>query len=397
MRRSLIVAAVLVVGGAAIFAAVQMRAKNAAAAAREQSQQQTATAAIPVIAATAQARNVPIILRGLGTVQAYNTVAIKSRVEGAVTKINFKEGQAVHAGDVLVQIDPRPFEAALEQAEAVRTRDQASLANAQTDLQRYAKLLTQHFTPEQTYTTQKSTVSQAEATAKNDDALVKAAQLNVEYATIRSPIDGVTGIRLVDLGNLVQANAQTLVVLTQIKPIYVIFTLPEADIRRIREAMAKQKLSVLAYTASDERPIATGVLDLVDNTVDQTTGTFKLKAEFPNADTALWPGEFVNAHLVLTTVHDGVTVPSAAVQTGPSGSFIYVVKADSTVDMRPVKVMQTENNVALIGSGLKTGERVVTSGQFQLHPGAKVQVSQQTAAAPPAGSSDTPPGIGETQ
>lgn len=393
MVKSFMVVAGVLVGAAAIAVFVQLRARNSAAAA-EKIHQQAAAAAIPVLVATAEAKDVPIILRGLGNVQAFNTVALKSRVEGAVTKINFKEGQEVHIGDVLIQLDARPFQAALDQAEAVLARDQASLSNAETDLQRYAKLLTQNFTPEQLYATQKSTVAQGQATGRNDEAMVKAAQLNVEYATIRSPIDGVTGIRLVDLGNLVEANSQTLVVLTQIKPIYVIFTLPEADIRRIREAMAKGPLAVLAFTASDERQIATGVLDLLDNTVDQTTGTFKLKAEFPNRNSALWPGQFVNAHLVLSTVHNGVTIPSVAVQTGPKGSFTYVVKDDLTVDMRPIKVMQTENSTALVGSGLKVGERVVTTGQFQLHQGAKVQASEELANAPAAAASDTPPGIG---
>lgn len=397
MRKLFFIAAAGILVGAAAVAVLQTRAKTRAATASQNTQQQAAATAVPVLFATAEAKDVPIILRGLGTVQAFNTVSIKSRVEGAVTKINFKEGQEVRIGDVLIQLDARPFQAALDQAEALLARDKASLANAQTDLQRYAKLLAQQFTPEQTYTTQKSTVAQDQATINNDEASIKAAQLNVEYATIKSPIDGVTGIRLVDLGNLVQANSQTLVILTQIKPIYVVFTLPEADIRRIREAIAKNRLSVQAFTAGDQKQISVGVLDLVDNTVDQTTGTFKLKAEFPNSDTALWPGQFVNAHLVLETVYNGVTVPSVAVQTGPNGSFIYVVKDNSTVDMRPVEVMQTENNTALIGSGLKVGERVVTTGQFQLYQGAKVQASQQLANAPPALSSDMPQGVGGSE
>jgi membrane fusion protein, multidrug efflux system len=396
MRKALIVAAAVLVGAVAVAAGLQVRARTSAAAI-EKSQAQAGAAAIPVLVATAEAKDVPIILRGLGTVQAFNTVELKSRVEGAVTKINFKEGQEVRTGDVLVELDARPYQATLDQAKAALVRDQASLANAQLDLQRYEKLLAQNYAPEQQYATQKSTVAQDQATGKSDEATIKAAELNVEYASIKSPIDGVTGIRQVDLGNLLQANSQTLVVLTQVKPIYVVFTLPEADIGRIREAMAKAPLTVLAFAASDEKQIAEGVLDLVDNAVDQTTGTFKLKAEFPNDDTALWPGQFVNAHLVLGIVHNGVTAPTTAIQTGPKGSFAYVVKDDSTVDMRPVKVTQTESNMALVGSGLKAGERLVTAGQFKLEQGAKVQVSDTLATAGPTGFSDLPSGVGASQ
>lgn len=393
MRKSLIAAAVVVGGLAGAVVAMRTSPPSPAAGGAAHAQ----AAAVPVLAAVVKKEDVPIILRGLGTVQAYNTVSLKSRIEGAITKVNFKEGQAVRTGDVLVELDARPYEAALEQAKAVLAKDQASLANAKTDLQRYGKLLKQSFAPEQQYATQQSAVAQGEATGRKDEAAVKAAELNVQYASIKSPIDGVTGIRQVDLGNLVQANSQTLVVVTQVKPIYVIFTLPEAEIRRIREAMAKTRLTVLAYAASDQKQLGEGVLDLVDNSVDATTGTFKLKAEFDNEDTALWPGEFVNAHLVLRVVHDGAVVPSAAIQTGPKGSFTYVVKADSTVDMRPVEVLQTEKNMVLVGSGLKAGDRVVTAGQFKLQQGTKVQATDKAAAAAAAGPSDTPPGVGQAQ
>ncbi|MGA2127929.1 MAG: efflux RND transporter periplasmic adaptor subunit [Xanthobacteraceae bacterium] len=393
MRKLLIVGAAALACVVAVAVVLRVRASTSAAATAREAP--AAAAAIPVLVATAEAKDVPIILRGLGTVEAFNTVSVKSRVEGAITKINFKEGQEVHTGDVLIELDARPYRAALDQAKAVLVRDQASLANAQADLQRYAKLLQQSFAPEQQYATQKSTVAQGEASLVADQAVIEAAQANVDYASIKSPIDGVTGIRQVDLGNLLQANSQTLVVLTQVKPIYVIFTLPEADIRRVREAMAKTRLSVLAFAAGDDKQIAAGGLDLVDNAVDQTTGTFKLKAEFANDDTALWPGQFVNAHLVLSVVHDGVNVPSAAIQTGPKGPFTYVVKDDSTVDMRAVTVIQTESNMALVGSGLKAGERVVTAGQFKLQAGVKVSVSDRPADVGPNAASDTP--IGTSQ
>jgi membrane fusion protein, multidrug efflux system len=236
--------------------------------------------------------------------------------------------------------------------------------------------LKQHYAPEQQVATQQTTVSQDEAVLQGDGAAIQAAQLNVDYTSLRSPIDGVTGIRHIDIGNLIQANSErNLVTITQIEPIYVIFTLPEDDIDRIRQAMAKGPLNVQAYASDEQRRISEGELKLIDNTVNQTTGTVQLKAEFANTDGALWPGQFVNAHVVLRTVHDGVTIPSAAVQTGPQGSFTYVINDKSQALIRPITVLQTDSNTALIGSGLKAGEQVVTAGQFRLQPGATVTVA----------------------
>ena len=385
MRKSLLVVALIC--GAAIAAFWQIHGRTT------QTNKRPANNAVPVLAAAAKAQDVAIILRGLGMVQAYNTVSVKSRVEGAITKIDFTEGQEIHIGDVLAELDARPYQAVLDQAKALLAKNQALLANDQTNLERYATLLTKSFAPEQQYANQKAAVIQDEATIKNNQATIEAAQLNLEYASITSPIDGVTGIRRVDLGNLIQANAQTIVVVTQIKPIYVVFTLPEAEIAAIREQMANGKLSVVAFSADDEKQISAGALNLIDNEVDQTTGTFKLKAEFANDDAALWPGEFINAHLVLTNVKNGMTVPSAAIQTGPEGSFAYVVKDDSTVEMHPITVLQTENNTSLVGSGLKLGDRVVTAGQFRLQQGTKVQVAESLANAVATGGSDTPPGV----
>jgi multidrug efflux system membrane fusion protein len=393
MRKSYIVVAgilLMAVAGVALYA----RASSVEAA---KIRTQAEPKGVPVLVASTQAKDVPVILRGLGTVQAFNTAPLKSQVGGAVLQLNFKEGQDVRTGDLLIQLDARPYEAVLDQAKATLAKDQAALANAKTDLQRYSKLLQQNFTPEQQYATQVSTVAQDVAAGQNDEAAIKAAQLNVDYASIKSPIDGVTGIRQVDIGVLIQANSQTLVTVTQIQPIYVIFTLPEANIGPIREAMAQGQLSIQAFAANDQKQIAEGVLDLVDNAVDQTTGTVKLKAEFPNKDKALWPGQFVNAHLVLKTVHNGITVPSVAIQTGPNGSYAYVVKDDSTVERRPVTVIQTDNNFALVGSGLQAGERVVTAGQFKLDQGTKVQVSDNPAAVGPSVASDTPTGVGSPQ
>lgn len=353
--------------------------------------------AVPVTVATAQAQDVPIIIRGLGSVMGFNTVEVRSRVLGNVVKVAFEEGQMVKTGDLLVQLDPRPYQAALDQANANLARDQANLENARKDLARYADLLKKSAAPEQQYATQQATVAAAEATVQSSQAAIDQAKLNVEYAAVRSPIDGVTGIRQVDLGNLVQANGQTLVVVTQITPIYVVFTVPETDIDRIRTAMQHGALTVQAYDQADQKRLSDGVLKLVDNQVDQTTGTVKLKAEFPNENEALWPGQFVNAHLVLETVSNGVTVPPAAVLNGPNGQFTYVVRDDNTVMPHDVTVRQTENDRALIGSGLSAGDRVVTAGQFKLSPGAKVTVSnsinpggQASVAAAISSSSSSP-------
>jgi membrane fusion protein, multidrug efflux system len=337
---------------------------------------------VPVMATEAKATDVPIILRGLGTVTAFNTVALTSRVEGNITQIKFKEGQYVHAGDLLIQLDPRPYQAALDQAQANLARDEAGLSNAKVNLQRYTELLKKNFAPEQQVANQQATVSQDEAVLQGDQAAIEVAQLNLSYTSLRSPVDGVTGIRHIDIGNLVQANGErNLVTITQIEPIYVIFTLPETDIDRIRRAMANGPLSIQAYAADDQRKISEGELKLIDNTVNQTTGTVQLKAEFPNTDSALWPGQFVNAHVVLRTIRDGVTIPSAAVQTGPDGSFTYVINDKSQALIRPITVLQTDSNTALIGSGLKAGEQVVTAGQFRLQPGVTVTVATQVPDA----------------
>lgn len=335
--------------------------------------------AIPVAVAAAALADVPIILRGLGTVTAYNTVNIQSRVVGNIEKINFQEGQKVRKGDVLVEIDSRPYQAVYDQARATLARDEANLASARKDLERYAKLQSKNFVPQMQYTDQLAVVAADEATIKIDHASVEAAKLNLDYCSIASPINGVTGIRQVDLGNLVQANSQTLVVVTQIEPIYVIFPLPETETLRVRQAMQNARLTVLAYDASDTKEIARGVLNLVDNEINQTTGTVKLKAQFANTDALLWPGQFVNAHLIVETVENGVVAPSVSVQTGPNGRYVFVVGDKDVVEMRPVTVLQTEHEVSLIGSGLREGERVVTSGYSQLTPGARVIVKDGIA------------------
>ncbi len=338
--------------------------------------------AVPVAVALAETRDVPIILRGLGSVVAYATVDVKSRVVGSIVKVNFREGQDVRAGDLLVQLDSRPYEAVLAQASATLARDEANLANARADLARYAKLVRGNFISKQQYANQQATVSADEATIEADKSAIEAAKLNVEYCSIVSPIDGVVGIRQVDVGNLIQPNAQTLVVVTKIKPIYVVFSLPEADITKLRESMRERKPPVLAYDSADEKLLSKGVLELIDNQVDTTTGTVKLKAEFANADLSLWPGQFVNAHLVVEVDKNAVVVPNVAVQTGPRGPFVYVVRGDDTVEMRPVAVAQTERNQTALRAGVSKGERVVIAGHLNLAPDARVVVSPPARAAP---------------
>jgi membrane fusion protein, multidrug efflux system len=354
---------------------------------------------VPVLAVAATAKDFPIIIRGLGSVQAFNTVTVKSRVDGQITNVAFQEGQYVHAGDLLLQIDPRPYQAQLAQANANKAKDQANLENAQRDLARIATLVqTQLAATRQQYDTQKAQVDQLTAAVQADQAQIDAAKLNVEYSTVRSPIDGITGVRLVDVGNLVAASAGTsLVVVTQIKPIYVTFTVPERDLVLVRQTMARHPVSVLAFDNDDNQQLSEGRLTLVNNAVDQATGTVTLKSVFQNQDSALWPGQFINAHLVIDTVKNGVTVPAATVQMGPSGPFVYLIKPDETVEARPVSVTQVEGGTALIGKGLAVGDKIVASGQTGLSPGVKVAIQQgqpgdMNARQPEIG----PQGVGST-
>lgn len=329
---------------------------------------------VPVYATKAKSANVPIVIRGIGTVKAYNTVTVKSRVTGTIVKIAYRQGQFVHKGELLVQIDPRPFQAQLEQAEADEAKDKANLGNAKLILTRYAALLPNHLAvTQQQYDTQKATVDQLTAAVQADHAQIDTAKLNLAYSSITSPVDGITGLQLVDIGNLIEANSATpLVVVTQIKPIYVTFTIPETDLDKIRRAMTQHPLAVLAFNGTDTKELSQGTLGVINNAVNQSTGMVELEAQFANADAALWPGQFVNAHLVLKTVKNGVVVPVSAVQTGPTGRFVYVIGKNSRVSAQPVTVLQTQAGTVLIGKGLEPGAEVVTSGQFKLAPGVAV-------------------------
>ena len=342
--------------------------------------------AIPVTAGTAETRDMPAYVRGIGSVQAYNMVAIKSRVDGQIMAVDFTEGQEVKPGDLLFEIDPRPFQAALEQASAAKEKDQAQLVSAQADLKRYSELVGHGFQTVQIYDQQKALVGQLQAAIKADQAQIDAAQLNLHYAQLRSPITGRTGARLVDIGNLVHASDNTpLVTITQLKPIFVSFTVPQDQFSRVRLASRAGDAPVEALDENDTAVLARGKLTLIDNQIDQQTGTLHLKAEFDNADEALWPGAFVNLRIVAGTLKNVVTVPARAVQRGPKGEYLFVVKPDQTVEMRSVTVAETEHDLAAIDKGLSAGEQIVVDGQYRLDQGTKVRLEPAaTADAAPA-------------
>lgn len=331
--------------------------------------------AVPVVAEAVRAQDVPIYLTGIGTVQAFNTVTIRTRVDGQIDKVAFVEGEDVKAGDLLAQIDPRPFQAQLEQAQAQKASHEAQLADAKIDLQRFTNLAQRGAATQQSVDTQKALVAQLEANIQADQAAIDNATVQLGYATITAPISGRTGMRLVDQGNIVHATDPTgLVVLTQIEPISLVFNLPEDALPDVAHAMAQGSLKATAFSRDDRTKLGEGTLALIDNEIDQTTGTIRLKATFPNKDHVLWPGQFVNARLYLTVRHDGLTVPAAVVQRGPQGTYAYVIKPDSTVEMRPIAVAQLRHGTALIDSGLRAGEQVVVDGQYKLRPGARVDV-----------------------
>jgi multidrug efflux system membrane fusion protein len=337
----------------------------------------------PVVAGVVAQHDVPIYLNGVGTVIAYNTVVVRAQIQGQITSINFTEGQQVHAGDLLAQIDPRPYQAQIEQFTANRDRDKAQLANAQANLGRYTPLEQKGFATSQLLDTQKAQVAQLESAVKADQALIDAANVQLSYTRLTSPIDGVVGIRQIDVGNVISPSTPNgFVVVTQLQPISLIFTLPETDLPRIQaqEESAKASLTVLAYSQDGKMQLDQGVLGLVNNEILQTTGSIQLKANFPNPAHRLWPGELINARLLLETRHDGLTVPTSVVQQGPQGSYAYVVNPDSTVAVRPVQVAGVSDGQALIDSGLAANEQVVVDGQYKLQPGTRVTILHGKAA-----------------
>lgn len=343
--------------------------------AAETAQRSAPPPSIPVVAAPVERGDVPIYLYGVGTVIAYNTVVVRSQIQGQITQINFKEGEAVHAGDQLALIDPAPYQAQVDQMVAAHDRDQAQLTNALANLDRYTTLVGKGWATQQLADTQKAQVAQLENAVKGDEALVQAAMVQLQYTKLTSSIDGVTGIRQIDVGNVIHpTDPNGLVVVTQIAPIAAIFTLPEGDLPHVQQQMAQGVLTILAYSQDNRTKLDEGTLRLVDNEILQTTGTIRLKGDFPNKNQLLWPGELINVRLLLNTEHDGLTIEASAVQQGPNGSYVYVINGGGTVQMRPVTVDQITENKALISSGINAGETVVTDGQYRLQPGSRVQI-----------------------
>jgi membrane fusion protein, multidrug efflux system len=332
----------------------------------------------PPLVSVAEARRAdyPVYLESLGQAQAYNTVTVRTRVDGQVMKIAFVEGQIVRAGDLLAQIDPRPFQATLDQAKAKKSQDEANLANAKLDQQRYSTLAKQSFATQQQLDTQNALVAQLTAAIAADSATIDAAEVQLAYTTIRAPITGRTGFRLIDEGNMVAATQQTgIVTIAQLQPIAVIFTAPEGDVTKINATLAAgAPLQVLARDSSGEKTLASGHLLLADNQVDVATGTIRLKAEFANEDNALWPGLAVSTRLTIGEVKDAVTVPTVAVQHGPNGLFVYVIDDKNRAAMRPVTVTHQNTETAVVDKGVSAGDRVVTVGQYVLQPGTLVAI-----------------------
>jgi membrane fusion protein, multidrug efflux system len=372
---------VVTVGMTVVISAGGLVAWHDLAAQAAAPQAQAPASPIPVVAEKVQISDVPIVKTGIGTVVAYNVVDVTAQVAGTIENIGFVEGQTVHPGSVIAQIDPRPYQAALQQAQANLARDQAHLANAQSNLQRYAPLAKQGFTSAQQLADQASTVSQLEAAILSDKAWIFNAQTQLSYTSINSPIDGVTGIRRVDVGNIVQPTiAKPIVTITQIQPISVVFTLPQKDVPTVQAAMAKGTLTTTAYGQDDRNKLGEGTLLLVNNTINASSGTVQLKATFPNENRELWPGEFVSVRLAVAQQHNAISVPLSALQQGQGGASVYIVQPDGTVRQRLVTVAQTLDGRALISQGLTAGETVVTAGQYRLYDGAKV--SQVPAGDP---------------
>jgi multidrug efflux system membrane fusion protein len=330
--------------------------------------------AVAVETAVATRRDVPVYLEGLGNVQAFFTAKITARVDGQLQRVGFVEGQLVKKGDLLAQIDPRPLQAALDQASGMEAKDAAQLDNARRDLERYMVLAPQNLISQQVLDTQRGLVAQLQAQLQVDRASIDNARTQLAYASITAPFAGRTGMRLVDPGNIVHAADTTgIVVVTQIQPISIVFTLPEDVVLQINQALGAGEVGVTALSRDDRTQLDTGTLTLVDNEIDPATGTVRLKATFSNARNTLWPGQFVNVRVLLQSRRDVVTLPTIAVEHGPDGLFAYVVKSDSTVEARPIKTAEDSEGVTVVTDGLQSGERVVTTNQYRLQPGAQVR------------------------
>jgi membrane fusion protein, multidrug efflux system len=374
----IVLVCLVIVGGAVLLA----RHRTATAEKKGPGAGRMEQLSVPVVPGVVALKDMPVYLEGLGSVQAFNTVTVRARVDGEVKKIAFIEGQDVHAGDLLAQIDPDPYRAALAQTVAKKGQDEAQLANARVDQKRYEDLLANQGVTEQQFETQKALVNQLAATVNADQAAIDSANVLLAYTTIVSPIDGRTGIRLIDQGNIVRAADQNgIVVITQLKPISVVVIFPEQALGPIQEQChgSDPDLTVLALSQGGTNVLGEGKLAVIDNQIDSSR-QFRLKATFPNTDLRLWPGQYVNAHLLLTVRKGCTVVPKDIIQHGPQGQFVYVIKDDQTVEVRPVKVassysMQVELPDTVIEEGLKPGERVVVEGQYKLQPGSRIRMA----------------------
>jgi multidrug efflux system membrane fusion protein len=378
--RWVLLAAVL--GAAGTFGWQRFHGTDQAAQA-DTAQKAARNAAVPVTIAAVEKADFPVLLTGLGTVQGFNTVVVRTRVDGQIHEIAFKEGDLVKQGDLLVQIDPRPFQASLDQAKAKKQQDEANLANANLDLQRFTKL--GEFATRQQTDTQRSTVAQLTAQIAADDAAIFNAQTQLDYASVKAPISGVAGLRLVDVGNIVNASTQTgIVTIAQIEPIAVIFTAPEDRLPYINEAQAAQPLKVTALTTDGRKPLSDGVLAVINNQVDTTSGTIRLKAVFDNKDHALWPGQSVSTRLLVTTLKDATVIPDDAVQHGADGLYAFAVNADNKAELHKIKVSASIDGRSVVDEGLKPGERVIVAGQYKVQPGSAVATKVAASDAAPA-------------
>jgi multidrug efflux system membrane fusion protein len=369
MKKQIVIAGIIAAIGAGAGAAWRIDGGHPI-----QPAQAAPPAPVPAVAEKVEVGDVPLVMEGIGTVEPYNVVDIHAQVTGTINSIDFVEGQTVKPGSVIAQLDPRPYQAALSQAQANLARDQAHLENAQTNLGRYVPLAKQGFASAQQVTDQSAAVAQMQAAILSDQAAIFNAETQLGYTKITSPIDGVTGIRRVDVGNLLQPSTATpIVTITQIQPISVVFTLPQNDVPAVQKAMAQGQLTAIAYDEDDRTKLGEGTLLLVNNTINASSGSIQLKATFPNANRELWPGEFVNVRLRVGVRHNGISVQLSALQQGQNGTLVYVVRPDSTVRQVPVTVAQTLNGRALISNGLAAGDTVVTAGQYRLSNGVRIE------------------------
>jgi len=377
-RRVLIAGAVVVAlaaGGVAAYFSTDSRAKESRKAPK-------GPPAVPVTVATAAQETVPVRLLAIGNVEAYRTVALKARVDGQIVTVNFNEGDPVKKGDVLFRIDPRPYDAALRQAEANALRDRAARDQARSQERRYQELLAKNFISKEAYAQIRTNAETAEATAKASQAALENARLNLEYCTILSPLDGYVGKVFLQAGNLVKANdVNPLVVINQVKPIYVNFAVPEQNLPEVRKYQSADPLRVDVVQPDPGMARVSGRLIFIDNAVDPSTGTIRLRAEFENSEAALWPGQFVNVSVQLYEQPDAIVIPSQAVQSGPEGQYVYVIGGDMLAELRRIKVLRTDGEQAIVASGLVKGERVVTRGQLRLGPKTRVQIGKSAPEA----------------